>query len=78
MNNLKRIAISDDGFLFDPLTGDSYVCNGTGLAILRLLKQGLDAAAIAEALVLSFDTDMERAQRDVLDFLDCLRPWGLA
>ena len=40
MGKLERLAISDEGFIFDPESGNSYTVNGTALFILRLLKEG--------------------------------------
>ena len=39
---LPNLAINHDGFVFDPSTGDSYVMNPTGLAILQGLQDGID------------------------------------
>ena len=35
----KNIAVSDEGFLFNPTTGDSFSTKGTGGLIVKLLKQ---------------------------------------
>jgi hypothetical protein len=40
MNIRKNIAISENGFIFNPLTGDSFSVNETGLFILQKLKEG--------------------------------------
>ena len=40
MGKLERLAINDEGFIFDPETGNSYTVNKTGLFIIKLLKEG--------------------------------------
>ena len=36
---LMRLALSDSGFVFDPVTGNSFTVNGSALSILRLLQR---------------------------------------
>ena len=40
MNRLSQLALSDEGFVFDPQTGDSFQVSETGIAVLRALKEG--------------------------------------
>jgi hypothetical protein len=35
----KNIAISENGFIFNPLTGDSFSVNETGIFIIQKLKK---------------------------------------
>ena len=37
---LRRLAMNDSGFVFDPVNGDSFTVNSCGLTVLRLLKDG--------------------------------------
>ncbi|WP_457568264.1 HPr-rel-A system PqqD family peptide chaperone [Desulfurobacterium sp.] len=77
MSRLNRLAISEEGFIFDPETGNSFTVNKTGLFILNLLKEGKDAEDVVEALTEEFEVDREEAMRDVADFLEQLRLLGL-
>ena len=52
---LSNLAVNHDGFVFDPSTGDSYVLNQTGLAVLQGLQDGVDETQIARELVEQFD-----------------------
>jgi len=72
MEKLARLAISDEGFVFDPATGDSYLMNRTGTLILRGLQYGKDEKEVAEALVTDFEVEPETAARDVADFVSRL------
>ena len=77
MNRLKNLAINDEGFIFDPITGESFTANRTGLFILKGLKDGLPENEIAQKLSQNFDVSFDEAQRDVLDFLEKLRSYRL-
>jgi len=35
-----NIALSENGFVFNPATGDSYTINNTGKEVLMLIKEG--------------------------------------
>ena len=78
MARLSQLALNDEGFAFDPNTGDSFLVNGTGLAILRALREGNDQGAVAQALTEEYETTPEDARRDVDDCLGRLRTFGLA
>lgn len=71
---LTRLALSDSGFVFDPVTGNSFTVNGSGLAILRRLQQqGTDLAATVASLCEEFDVEVMAAERDVIEFANLLR-----
>ena len=75
---LRELALSDSGFVFDPMTGHTFTVNGSGLFILRLLKDGLDEAEVAGRLAEEFALESdEDPQRDIQDFIAQLRECGL-
>ncbi len=77
-NRLHELAISDTGFVFDPVTGHTYNVNATGLAMLRALKEGASPEAVIEALHAEFDMEPEDdVARDVNELLSRLREHGL-
>ncbi len=73
MKLLQDLAISDTGFIFNPLTGESFSLNETGLYIIQLIKKGLDFQEILENLVNEFDVDPVDAEKDLQDFIEMLR-----
>ena len=80
MNNsrtLADLAISDNGFIFDPLAGATFSVNPTGLCVLQLLKEGLSQHDIAQRLVERFDKATSDAARDVDEFVRQLRQHNL-
>ena len=77
-DRLRELAISDAGFVFDPLTGHTYNVNSTALTALRALKEGASPEAIIAQLRDDFDSDPETdIARDVYDLLSRLREHGL-
>ena len=77
MSKLQRLAVNDEGFIFDPETGNSYTVNKTGLFIIKLLKEGKSEEEIVKALSGKFDVSEEDARRDLVDFIEQLRLYGL-
>jgi hypothetical protein len=75
---LSRLALSDEGFVFDPQTGDSYQISETAALVLRSLKEGRGDDEAAQRLVGAFEVSLEDAQRDVADFRARLKQFGLA
>lgn len=78
MNRLSQLALSDDGFVFDPQTGDSFQVSETGIAVLRALKEGRSDEETAQQLVTDFEVSLEEARRDCTDFRGQLKNFGLA
>jgi PqqD family protein of HPr-rel-A system len=74
---LPVLAVNHDGFVFDPTTGDSYVLNPTGLAILQGLQDGVDEGQLARDLSEQFVVSEESALQDVSDFVTRLRSMQL-
>ncbi len=77
MQKLARLAISEEGFVFDPASGDSFQVSQTGLEILAGLKNGKDDGEISRWLLEKYEVSMEDALRDVADFIACLKNAGL-
>jgi len=77
MNRLNQLAINDEGFVFDPTTGESFTVNKTGLLILQKLKENQSNEEIISALSEAFDAVPENAERDVFDFIAHLKTFRL-
>lgn len=70
---LKRLALSDSGFVFDPVTGNSFTANGSGLTILRQLQGGGTLGEVVATLSAEFEVAPSVAERDVIEFISQLR-----
>ncbi|MFI3219611.1 MAG: PqqD family protein [Methylococcales bacterium] len=65
----KRLAVSESGFVFDPVSGQSFSVNETGLVILHLAQQEQDLDKLVEQLAEQFDASILEINRDVQDFI---------
>jgi len=72
VDKLADLAISDSGFVFDPWSGATFSLNGTGLAVLRHLKEGRRGEELLAALDEAFDVRDGDLRRDVDEFLGLL------
>lgn len=73
MNKLSDLAISDSGFVFDPYSGATFTVNSSGLAILHLLREGVDRSSMLEQLNERFDIRGDDLHRDLDEFLGLMR-----
>ncbi|MGD9707532.1 MAG: PqqD family protein [Candidatus Delongbacteria bacterium] len=76
-DKLSVLAISDSGFIFDPVTGHSYTANATGLKILELLKTGKSEDEIKSAIMEEFDASDDEVTVDIQDFVENLKKYFL-
>lgn len=76
-DKLSVLAISDSGFIFDPVTGHSYTANATGLKILELLKAGKDEDEIKSVIMDEFDASDDEVTVDMQDFVENLKKYFL-
>ena len=77
MNIRKNIAVSDTGFIFNPLTGDSFSVNNVGIFILQQLKEGKNQQQITESLIAEYELDINTAEKDLYDFFSMLQSYQL-
>jgi hypothetical protein len=70
---LKRLAVSESGFVFDPSSGHNFTVNETGLLLLRMLLQESRLDQILETLGDEFAADPREIERDVIEFVSALR-----
>ena len=67
---IKRLAISDSGFIFDPAIGKSYTANASALWILRQLQQDNSLDTIEHKALQEFDVNSDQLERDLTDFFE--------
>jgi len=78
MNIKKNIAISDTGFIFNPLSGDSFSVNPIGLEIMKLLKESKSKEEIVKILKVDYMVDEYTLEKDLYDFNIMLENYKLA
>jgi hypothetical protein len=77
LTKLSRLAISDEGFVFDPLTGTSYTINHSAQKILQKFITGSSEEEAALTLMEDFHISDQMAERDLQDFMRQLRNFEL-
>ena len=70
---LERLAVSESGFVFDPVSGHSFSVNETGLTILRALLASRDLDRLRQRLGETYEIDATTLERDLIEFLGSLR-----
>lgn len=73
----KNIATSEEGFLFNPTTGDSFSTNKIGAEIIRLLKTDSNLKEVVEAICEKYDVDKSLFERDLEDFTLQLKEFSI-
>jgi len=76
-DKLAVLAVSESGFIFDPVTGHSYTANATGLKILELLKSGKNEEEIKATLMDEFEATEDEVSVDISDFIENLKKYFL-
>lgn len=74
---LEHLAISPSGFVFDPLSGQTFTTNEVGRVILEGLRDGEDLNRLVARLTDRFEVGSADLVRDVLDFVRVLQAEGL-
>jgi hypothetical protein len=65
-----NIALSENGFVFNPSTGDSFTLNKTGKEILMLIKGGMNTDQIKSLMNEKYDVDLITLERYLADFMN--------
>jgi len=64
----KNIATSEEGFLFNPTTGDSFSTNAIGAEIVLLMKKDIPMTEVVETICSKYDVDKALFERDLEEF----------
>ncbi|MCK5846651.1 MAG: PqqD family protein [Bacteroidales bacterium] len=73
----KNIAVSDNGFLFNPATGESYNLNETGTELLKLIKENTPFEEISKIFLNKYETTAISFEKDFQDFVEILEQYKL-
>ncbi len=73
----KNIAISETGYIFNPLTGETFVVNQSGMEILNLLKKSYNQQEIQNQLAKEYLIDYNDIEKDLNNFIDFLMRYDL-
>ncbi|HOI31271.1 MAG: PqqD family protein [Bacteroidales bacterium] len=73
----NNIAVSDNGFIFNPASGESFTVNQVGLDILNLLRKGEKQETIIQQLSEKYQADKAVIERDLSDFQAMIKQYHL-
>jgi len=73
----SNIAVSETGFIFDPVSGESYSINPVGQEILELLNEGKSVEEITKKMTGEYEIDASSFEKYYYDFLGMLRQFQL-
>ncbi|MCR8559617.1 PqqD family protein [Mucilaginibacter sp. BJC16-A38] len=73
----KNIATSENGFIFNPATGDSFSGNAMATAILSAMKNNEPDEQIRKNILEKYDVTAEQLNRDWEDWTIQLREANL-
>ncbi len=71
------IAISENGFLFDPNSGESYTTNQLAREIIFLMKEGRSEEEIKGLLTEKYDVEEMTLEKNLIDFYAMLHHFDL-
>ena len=77
IDNLKQLAISETGFVFDPRSGATYSLNPTARLLITGLRDGSTLDNLAALIGEEFTATSDQLRDDILDFIQSLRRNGL-
>ncbi|OQA00459.1 MAG: Coenzyme PQQ synthesis protein D (PqqD) [Bacteroidetes bacterium ADurb.Bin408] len=73
----KNVSISENGFIFNPTTGESFTVNPIGVEIINFLKENKTEADIKKQLLDKYNTDSATIEKDYYDFMHMLKASNL-
>lgn len=68
----RNLAISENGFVFNPTTGDSFSVNELGTLIINEVKSGKSKNEIIETIFQEFDVEKSTIEKDFNEYLNVL------
>lgn len=74
----KSVAVSENGFVFDSSTGDSFNLNGIGREIVEMMKSGLEQSEISQRITERYEVEPTIFEQNLMDFQSMLRQFNLA
>lgn len=73
MKVLKDLAISESGFIFNPVNGESFTVNEIGFIILNELKSGKTYDEIIAKIIDEYETTNLEIEKDFTDFVNIMK-----
>ncbi len=65
----RNLAISENGFVFNPSSGDSFSVNETGSLIINKIKEGKSKDEIIEIITNEYNVEKSTIEKDFNEYL---------
>ena len=78
MTRIRPLALAGEGFAFDPASGDTFILNPIGRAVVGWLAAGEAQRQIVRTLAVRYPASAAAIERDVDEFVRQLHHLGLA
>ena len=73
MKIAPEVKISDNGFVFNSKTGDSFSLNPTGLELMKMISEEKEMEEIREIFTSKYDVDELSFEKDFYEFCTLLK-----
>lgn len=73
MKITEEIKISDNGFVFNSNTGDSFNLNPFGLELIKKIAEDMDFESIRDEMLEKYDVDDLTIEKDYYEFYALLK-----
>lgn len=73
MKIAQEVKISDNGFVFNSKTGDSFSLNPPGLEMIKMISEGKEMEEIREAFTSKYEVDELTFEKDFYEFCTLLK-----
>lgn len=73
MKVAPEVKISDNGFVFNSKTGDSFSLNPTGLELIKMISEEKEMDEIKEVFLTKYDVDELSFEKDFYEFCTLLK-----
>jgi hypothetical protein len=73
MQIAEEVKISDNGFVFNSKTGDSFNLNPIGLEMIKMIEANIDFDKIKTAILEKYDIDDLTFEKDFYEFCALLK-----
>ena len=77
MKIIKDLAISESGFVFNPVSGESFSVNEIGVSIINKLKESKNQQEIIAFLKEEYKVGQNELEKDFTDFVNMLQHHNL-
>lgn len=73
MKIIHEVNISENGFVFNSKTGDSFSLNPTGLELIKKISEEKEMEKIKQAFILKYEVDDLTFEKDFYEFCSLLK-----